>query len=115
MRSRAVAFLLTPLLAAVVALAPDARYGSVPSARAATTCDPIQTPPSFRGDVPTAEQVLGFSLGSQEVTSAESNAYVDAVDQTSPVWSQARSPAPGRAARCASRSSESPATSRPRG
>jgi hypothetical protein len=28
----------------------------------------MQTPPSFRGEVPTAEQVLGFPLGSQEVT-----------------------------------------------
>jgi hypothetical protein len=46
-------------------------------------CDPMQTPPSFRGEVPTAEQVLGFALGTQEVTAAESDAYVDAVDAAS--------------------------------
>ena len=32
---------------------------------------------------PTAEQVLGFTLGSREVTAAEANAYVDAVDAAS--------------------------------
>ncbi|MGH9290017.1 MAG: M14 family zinc carboxypeptidase, partial [Acidimicrobiales bacterium] len=84
MRSRTVAFVLAPLVAAVVAVTPGVPPGSGPTARASTTCDPIQTPPSFRGDVPTAEQVLGFPLGSQEVTAGESNAYVDAVDQASP-------------------------------
>jgi hypothetical protein len=32
----------------------------------------------------TAEQALGFAIGSQEVTSAQANAYVDAVDRASP-------------------------------
>jgi hypothetical protein len=58
-----------------------------PAGSAATvqvaSCDPIQTPPTFRGEVPTAEDVLGFPLGSQEVTAAQSNAYVDAVDAAS--------------------------------
>jgi hypothetical protein len=43
----------------------------------------MQTPPTFRGEVPTAEDVLGFALGSQEVTAAQSDAYVDAVDAAS--------------------------------
>jgi Zinc carboxypeptidase len=53
------------------------------SAAAAAACDPMQTPPLFSGAVPTSEQVLGFPLGSREVTAAESNAYVDAVDAAS--------------------------------
>ena len=48
-------------------------------ALAQPSCDPFLTPPSFRGVTPTAESVLGFPLGSQEVTSAESDQYVDAV------------------------------------
>jgi hypothetical protein len=43
----------------------------------------MQIPPSVRGEVPTTEQVLGFALGSREVTAAESDAYVDAVDAAS--------------------------------
>jgi hypothetical protein len=43
----------------------------------------MQTPPTFRGEVPTAEDVLGFALGSQEVTAAQSDTYVDAVDAAS--------------------------------
>ena len=37
------------------------------------TCDPIQTPPTFAGQTPTAQTVLGFGLGSQEVTAAEAD------------------------------------------
>jgi hypothetical protein len=51
--------------------------------QAAPTCDPIQTQPDFRGTTPTAQEVLGFELGSQEVTSAESDRYLDAVDASS--------------------------------
>ena len=43
----------------------------------------MQTPPVFGGAVPTSEEVLGFPLGSREVTAAEANAYVDAVDAAS--------------------------------
>ena len=53
------------------------------SAAAPASCDPMQTPPSFRGTVPTSEDVLGFPLGSREVTAAETNEYVDAVDAAS--------------------------------
>ena len=42
--------------------------GSSPPGPGRAGCDPMQTPPSFRGEVPTAEQVLGFPLGSREVT-----------------------------------------------
>jgi hypothetical protein len=52
-------------------------------ADAQAACHPILSPPAFRGGVPTPEQVLGFPLGSQEVTSAESDAYVGAVDAAS--------------------------------
>lgn len=51
---------------------------------AAAACDPMQTTPSFRGEVPAGEDVLGFPIGSQEVTSAQSDAYLGAVDASSP-------------------------------
>lgn len=50
---------------------------------ATTSCDPIQTPPLFTGEAPTAEAVLGFALGSQEVSAAQADAYVQAVDAAS--------------------------------
>ena len=64
------------VLAAVVALLIAGRAG-------ATTCDPIQTPPHFRGQVPTPQQVLGYELGSQEATAAEINTYIGALDAAS--------------------------------
>jgi Zinc carboxypeptidase len=64
---------------AVLAIVPAGQA----SAAAPEACDPIQTPPVFRGVVPTSEQVLGFPLGSREVTAAEANEYVDAVDAAS--------------------------------
>ena len=64
------------VLAAVVALLVAGRAG-------ATTCDPIQTPPHFRGQVPTPQQVLGYELGSQEATAAEINTYIGALDAAS--------------------------------
>src|SRR4051812_9587410 len=48
-----------------------------------TFCDPFQTQPHFTGQVRTSDQVLGFPIGSQEVTSDESDAYLHAVDQDS--------------------------------
>jgi hypothetical protein len=76
MRRRLAVFALFALLSTLLA--------AVDTARAAPACDAIQTAKSFRGDVPTAKRVLGFDLGSREVTSAESNRYVDAVDAASP-------------------------------
>ena len=53
-----------------------------PSA-AQAACHPIQTTPVFAGVVPTAHDVLGFDLGDQEVTAAESDAYLGAIDAAS--------------------------------
>ena len=69
--------LVTLLACTLVAFA-----GTTRSVGAAPTCDPF-TPPTFRGEVPTGQDVLGFDLGSQEVTAAEANEYVDAVDVAS--------------------------------
>ena len=76
--------------------------------RGAAPCDPFG-PPAFRGEVPTPKQVIGIDLGERDVTTAESDAYLAAVD--------ARLPARDRGAlghvgpgprRCATRSSGSP-------
>ena len=48
----------------------------------AQECDPFG-PPQFRGEVPTSQQVLGFPLGERDVTTAESDRYVQAVDAAS--------------------------------
>jgi hypothetical protein len=71
-------------LAACAALALVASSIQRPAA-AQVLCDPIQTPPVFDPDVPTGEQVptLGFPIGSQEVTSAQANDYIEAVDVAS--------------------------------
>ena len=53
-----------------------------PSA-AQAACHPIQTTPEFAGVIPTAHEVLGFDLGDQEVSAAESDAYLDAVADAS--------------------------------
>jgi hypothetical protein len=79
MRSRSLIAAAAALLLTLT-LAGPARSGA---GVLVASCDPMQTPPSFRGEVPTAEQVLGFALGSQEVTAAESDAFVDAVDAAS--------------------------------
>ena len=72
---------LLMLLAAVLSFLAGSSASTGPAL--AAPCDPIQTPPTFRGQVPTAEQELGFALGSQEVTAAESDKYVEAVDASS--------------------------------
>jgi hypothetical protein len=69
-----------PILALVAVITAVA----IPSvASAAPPCDPMQTTPVFAGEVPTSQEVLGFELGSREVTAAETNTYVDAVDAAS--------------------------------
>jgi hypothetical protein len=56
----------------------------VPAAAAAQEpCDPFG-PATFRGEVPTPKQVIGIDLGERDVTTAESDAYVQAVDAASP-------------------------------
>src|SRR5918995_3399920 len=64
-------------LAVVLALA-----AASPAAAQAPACDPFTTP-SFRGEVPTAQQVIGIGLGDRDVTTAESDRYLLAVDAAS--------------------------------
>ena len=71
-----------PVLAAIVALVAAAST-AVTAASAQVSCDPIQTTPEYLDTVPTGDQVLGFPIGSQEVTSDESNDYIEAVDAAS--------------------------------
>ncbi len=55
-----------------------------PATAAPPGCDAVQTVPQLRSDVPTATEVLGFPLGERDVTTAESDAYLRAVDAASP-------------------------------
>ncbi len=57
---------------------------ATPADAAAPSCAPFDTPPSFRGDVPQAQDVIGFPLGERDVTTAESDAYLRAVSAASP-------------------------------
>ena len=69
------------LLLAAVATAIAAAVA--PAIALAAPCDPIQTTPHFRGEVPSPQQVLGFPIGAQEVTAAQINQYIAAVDAAS--------------------------------
>src|SRR5436309_1582471 len=69
------------ITAAVVAIA-STLSPVAGGARAAGSCDPF-TAASFRGSVPSAQDVLGFSLGDREVTTDEAWTYLDAVDAAS--------------------------------
>jgi Zinc carboxypeptidase len=64
----------------VVAAAAVAALATQPAA--VVSAAPPATP-AFLGTVPTSEEVLGFPLGSREVTAAETAEYVDAVDAAS--------------------------------
>ena len=69
----------------MVAVAVSALIGPLETALAAgTPCDPIQTAPHFRGEVPSPEQVLGYPIGSQEASAADITTYIAAVDAASP-------------------------------
>jgi Zinc carboxypeptidase len=57
---------------------------SASAAPSAPACDPVRTPPELAGQVPTAEEVIGFPLGERDVTVAESDAYLQAVAAASP-------------------------------
>jgi Zinc carboxypeptidase len=72
------------VLAACAALTLVASIVHRPAA-AQVLCDPIQEPPVFLDGVPTGDEVpaVGFPIGSQEVTSAQANAYIAAVDAAS--------------------------------
>lgn len=47
-------------------------------------CDPLHTEPRHRGQVPTAQQVLGFELGDRQASVEEVDRYLGAVDRASP-------------------------------
>ena len=49
------------------------------TAAAQTVCDPFTTTPHYLHQAPSSTSVLGFALGSQEVSFAQSNQYLDAV------------------------------------
>src|SRR5215218_3515503 len=68
---------LSVAIGVVLALVPTAS-----AAAQAPACDPFTTP-SFRGEVPTAQQVIGIDLGDRDVTTAESDRYLLAVDGAS--------------------------------
>ena len=69
------AVVLTTLMAALAAAAPAA--GQAP-------CDPTQTPPEFRGEVPELADVVPFPGGEGgEVTTDQAYAYMEAVDRAS--------------------------------
>ncbi|MGH3326653.1 MAG: M14 family zinc carboxypeptidase [Streptomycetales bacterium] len=82
-RGRAVLALAAAALGAT-ALVPLGPTAPVAAAPAAGDCDPIQTEPSFRGDVPSPEEVLGFGLGEREVTVEESDRFLHSVADASP-------------------------------
>jgi hypothetical protein len=70
--------LLSVLVGLIALLVPAIAASGTPQA-----CDPFQTEPHFMGQVRTSQEVLGFELGSQEVTTDQSNTYLAAVDQDS--------------------------------
>ena len=55
---------------------------AAPAAAQEPACDPFTTP-DVRGNVPTPREVLGIELGERDVTTAESDAYLEAVDRAS--------------------------------
>ena len=69
------------MLKAVPALVAGLLLAAASPAVAQTTCDPWTA--SFRGEVPTAQQVIGIELGARDVTTAESDRYLLAVDRAS--------------------------------
>ena len=73
-----------PVLAGIVALIAAAST-AVTTATAQASCDPIQTQPVYDATIPTGEDVFSppFEIGSQEVTSAQSIDYIEAVDAAS--------------------------------
>jgi hypothetical protein len=67
----------------VVSLSLVVSAAVVAPATALAACDPFTTPPQYTESAPTAMSVLGFDLGAQQVTAAESDAYLHAVDDAS--------------------------------
>lgn len=53
------------------------------TAFAQADCSPFLSAPVFTGTVPSPQDVLGFPIGGQEVSTVESNTYLGAVDASS--------------------------------
>ncbi|TDB82407.1 carboxypeptidase [Actinomadura sp. KC216] len=76
--------LVSPLLVAVSLAVPAALTAPAGTAAAQpplapSGCDPTQTEPVYRGEVPSPKQVLGFELGERQATAAESDKYLETV------------------------------------
>ncbi len=67
---------------AALAVAAGLLTATAAPAAAQQPCDPFG-PAQFAGGVPTPKQVLGFDLGKKDVTTAQSDAYLGAVDRAS--------------------------------
>ena len=50
---------------------------------AQAACHPIRSTPVFTDVMPTAQEILGFELGSEEVTAEESDTYLNAIAEAS--------------------------------
>jgi len=73
---------LAALSALVVGASLAVAIGNTPAA-SAQRCHPFTTEPTYAGDVPTSQEVLGFELGSQEVNVRQSDRYLLAVAEAS--------------------------------
>ena len=74
--------MLAVLSALAVAAVLLVATGSTPAA-SAQRCHPFTTDPTYAGDVPTAQEELGFELGSREVKVRHSDEYLLAVARAS--------------------------------
>jgi len=71
------------LAASLVALSLLVSTAAIAPAATLAACDPFGTAPTYDQGVRPASEVIGFDIGSQEVSVAESNAYLEAVDADS--------------------------------
>lgn len=76
-------FLAAAAALVVPLVVPLGASSTVTASAVAAECDPFTTTATYAGNVPTAQDVLGFSLGEQEVTVAESDDYLTAVSDAS--------------------------------
>ncbi|GAA3810997.1 hypothetical protein GCM10022226_34320 [Sphaerisporangium flaviroseum] len=71
------------VLAFAIAIPAGSAQADPTPAQASGTCDPTQTTPVYLNKVPTPKSVLGFDLGEREVTTAESDTLLSAIDKAS--------------------------------
>ncbi|MFC4584536.1 M14 family zinc carboxypeptidase [Sphaerisporangium corydalis] len=71
------------VLAFAIAVPAGAAQADPAPKQTSSTCDPTQTTPVYLNKVPTPKSVLGFDLGEREVTSAESDTLLGAIDKAS--------------------------------